>query len=136
MSGHVNRTETVKQLLQTDEVKHRLSRTLEEIPFPRRHIERLHPTLVSSWKTILESQSVSWPWAMVMAMCLRAFLTPTAVLMPTTTSKVYTVLGTFLMHLGSTHSSTLIGLCRDVCHIIEDAVNTERALFRSPWKRQ
>ena len=42
MSGRVHRPETVKQLLQTDRVKHRLFRTPEEIPFPRQQSERLH----------------------------------------------------------------------------------------------
>ena len=42
MSGPVNRTETEKHLLQTDKLKHRVFRTLEEIPFPRQQLERLH----------------------------------------------------------------------------------------------
>ena len=76
-------------------------------------------------KTFGESQSVSWLWAMVMAKSLDAVLAPIAVLMSTTTIELHAVVWAFLMHPGSTHTSNLIGLHRDVFDIIEDAVNTE-----------
>ena len=126
MSGRVNRVEAIKQTFPTDDVKHRLLRTKEEIPFPRQQIERLHTALVSSWKTTGESHCVSCPWAKVMAMSLGAVLVPTALLTRTATLAVYTVLWTFLMRPGSTHTSNLIGLFRDVFDLIENAVS-------APW---
>ena len=135
-SGRVNRVEASKQMLQTDDVKHRVFRTLEEIPLPRQQLERLHPSLVSSWKTSGESQSVSCPWEMVMAMSLGAVLESTSVHMSTTTSELNPVLWTFLMHPGSTHTSNLIGLYHDVFDVIEDAVNADRAVCKGLWNRQ
>ena len=35
MSDRVNRVEASKQMLQTDDVKHRFFRTPEDIPFPK-----------------------------------------------------------------------------------------------------
>ena len=72
--------------------------------FPEQDVERLRPTLVSSWKTIGESQSVSWRWAMVMAISLCTVRDPTAVLMPTTTIEVCPVLWAFMIHPGSTYT--------------------------------
>ena len=79
---------------------------------------------------------MSWPWEMVLANSLGTVLAPTAVLMPTTTIEARPVLWAFLMHPGSTHTCNLIGWCRDVFAVIEDAVSSERALFRSAWNWQ
>ena len=73
---------------------------------------------------------------MVMADALGTILAPTAGLMPTTTIEVCSVLWALLMHPGSTHTSNLISLHRDLSDVIEDAVNTDRAVCKGPWKRQ
>ena len=67
---------------------------------------------------------------------LATFLSPTAVLMPTTTMKIFPVLWNFLIHPGSTHTSNVITVYRDAFDLIEAVVNSERTRARWEWKRQ
>ena len=80
--------EAVKGLLQTDGVNHRLFRPLEQIPFQDKTLNAFTLLLCLPRKTIGELQSVSCPWAMVMANSLGTVRDPTAVLMPNTTIEV------------------------------------------------
>ena len=80
--------EAVKGLLQTDGVNRRLFRPLEQIPFQDKTLNAFTLLLCLPRKTIGELQSVSCPWAMVMANSLGAVLVLTTVLMYTTTIDV------------------------------------------------
>ena len=130
------RTESVKLMLQTDEVKNRLFEAMEQIPFPNETIQHLYPDLVETWTAIGASRNVPWQWVMVMELSLGTFLSPTAVLMPTTTMKIFPVLWNFLIHPGSTQTSNLMAVYRDAFDLIKAAVNSERTRARLEWKPQ
>ena len=109
---------------------------MEQIPFPNETIQNLHPDLVETWTVIGVSHTVPWQSVVVMVLSLGTFLSPTAVLMPTTTMKIFPVLWNFLIHPCSTHTSNLIAVCRDAFDSIEAAVSSERTKARLEWRRQ
>ncbi|CAE7289004.1 unnamed protein product [Symbiodinium microadriaticum] len=128
--------EQVRKLLQEESCRNELFRQLEAEPFAAEVVRRHYPHLHDRWLQIGSAIQVPWQYVMIMELALAAALSPTAVLLPLPTLKIYPVVWWFLFHPGATNTSVVVRLYSDVLDLIEMDVNTRRRDMAKSWQEQ
>lgn len=107
--------EQVRRAFQDETVKTELFRLLEAEPFAEGLLLEHYPELLREWRAISDAMQVPWQYVMVCELSLASFCSPTAVLFPWNTLRVYPVLWWFLLHPGAFNTSGIIRLYSEVC---------------------
>lgn len=107
--------EQVRRAFQDETVKTELFRLLEAEPFAEGLLLEHYPELLREWRAISDAMQVPWQYVMVCELSLASFCSPTAVLFPWNTLRVYPVLWWFLLHPGAFNTSGVIRLYSEVC---------------------
>ena len=128
--------EQVRKLLQEEPCRNEVFRQLEAEPFAAEVVRRHYPHLHDRWLQIGSAIQVPWQYVMIMELALAAALSPTAVLLPLPTLKIYPVVWWFLFHPGATNTSVVVRLYSDVLDLIEMDVNTRRRDMAKSWQEQ
>lgn len=149
--------EQARRAFQDDNVKTELFRLLEAEPFPEGLLLQHYPALLQEWRAIADAMQVPWQYVMVCELSLASFCSPTAVLFPWNTLRVYPVLWWFLLRPGAFNTSGIIRLyseacfqiftcshswsqrivvCDQVWHLLEQDINAARGQLRDQWQGQ
>ena len=123
----------VKNLLRNPEIVTSFFERCELTPFPEGEIRRLFPDLVDEWEIIGQAYSVPWVWVMLQELAISSFLSPTAILFPTPSIRVFCMVWWFILHPGSTGTSQILRTYGEVYDILEARANADRRQLRKEW---
>ena len=122
-----------RRALVSDAARSELFQSLEAEAFSEEDVQPLYPDLLSKWKRVGGALQVPWQYVMVMDLSLTAMLSPTAVLFPFKTLRIYPVVWWFLFHARAYNTSGVLRVYCDVLQLCEADVNRVRREYRHAW---